>query len=31
MTRGEIWWIDFGLAFPGMPLGCKLIGHPLLP
>lgn len=21
MTRGEIWWIDFGLAFPGMPQG----------
>ena len=21
MTRGEIWWIDFGLAFSGMPQG----------
>ncbi len=21
MTRGEIWWIDFGIAFPGMPQG----------
>ena len=21
MTRGEIWWVDFGLAFGSMPQG----------
>ena len=24
MTRGEIWWVDFGLAFGSMTLGRRV-------